>query len=719
MGRHAAGAGGVGVHVLHLHQLHLREVEGRKGVVADGVERPEGTVIPAEAAQERLADGKAAQVRHARQDARVGRVAVGEVRLPPLAEDAVVLPGRHGDAGDGTHGRHSPFVAVDDEAVGEDHAAEGREAGDRVSRAGEVPAGRARERLHRAAVVGEVVRLAGAALDDGRGYEAGEVEQDVRAVEGLAVGVVQLELGEPVEAGGGGGVRNDGRGIAGRVARHGYLEGRPAVPQLLHDGLIRGGGQSDARVADVRQRGEEAVALLHLGGIREGEAVRQDLHAHVELIAGIDALDGVAAPVVAAVLVREGTLAAVAQLVEPAVGEDGVLADLLRAVDAGGHVDDVRVGAVEGGAGDYLHGLRRAVAEEHKAVDLAVVDEVAHRGLGGREQVRKAGAGVAVLRSDERQRPPRVVVRGIVGSEERGVQRDGVAAVVARVADRGEERPDAHHGPLEIPAQVAHLPLGVRVRERQQGAGRARLVGVDYRIVIGVGDGFVDVLIGGMAGEAVLGVEVLRDAVVARRKVHDVPPLVRGRPSGEVVPRVLHGVGCDRHDVEVRHILPVDVLPDHPLEGALRAVLGGVQRVEERAETAEEGDGVGVDAVVGVHRVEAAVAGLQDGAVVAVDDEGRLARRVELRAVVADAEDGAAVQAEGRAEDGVVPAGAGELYLVAGGVDHRRGVGRVLAGPVVEDERIVAEVHRAPGDIELRAPSHRLTLSAASATPTV
>ena len=59
-----------------------------------------------------------------------------------------------------------------------------------------------------------------------------------------------------------------------------------------------------------------------------------------------------------------------------------------------------------------------------------------------------------------------------------------------------------------------------------------------------------------------------------------------------------------------------------------------------------------------------------------------------------------------------------ELHLVAGGVLQGGGVGHILADPVVENPRIVAEVHALPGDVELDLASHRRMMFCASSQVT-
>ena len=717
----AAGAVGVCRHVLHLDELALGEVPRREAVVADGVERPQGVVVPIEAPQQRLTDRKAPEVHPRLQDARVSRKAVGEVCLPVEVVD-----------GDGSacgrlqirHGAHRgipPLPRLVDVPAYDGHAAEGRQGADVDAAAREVPAGAARERLHAAAVLGQPVILVyvpRAGRVDRRVLHAVEEHQHVGAVETLVVGIVQLELREPVRAGVVG-VIPVGRV---EVALHGERLGLALVrPHLERHRLPFRKLEEPLPGATVQHAlggGEHPVGLGHLGGVLEREAVRQDLRPCVELVAGVDALGAVAASVVHAVLVRELTLAAVAHLIPARVREDRVLRDRLAAVDALGQVYHlVRVLAVEGGAGDDAHGPPTVVPEEQQSKHLCEADKVVHRGLARREDVVQARLRVAVLGRYHGQGPPCGAVVGVVVGEEGVVEGDGEPAVVARVADGGDERLDGDHRTLEVPAQVAHLPFRVRVAEVHQRAVQSGLVAVLVAALAVLVHAYRHIrpLV---VHEGVRGIEIVREAVVGRGEVDDVPEGVGGAVLRQVVPCVLDGVGCDRRDAEVSDVVSVAVRVDEVAQGARRAVVLVCQGIEEAAEAAVEGDGVGVAAVVGVHRVEAAVAGLQDGAVRIEQRERRLACRVELRAVVADAENRPAVQAERSAEHAVVPARSGELHLVAGGVLQGGGVGHILADPVVENPRIVAEVHALPGDVELDLASHRRMMFCASSQVT-
>ena len=637
-------------------------------MVAYGVERPEGAVVPIETPQERLTDGKAAEVRHARQDARVGRVTVREVAFPPAVVDRRRLAGRIADIGDGTHGRRTPFVGLGDVAAGEPHAAEGREGGVGYAGTAEIPAGTAREVRHGAVVAGEVVRLGDILREDRRGLHAGEIEQDVGAVYGLTLGGVQLRLRQPVESGRAGDVRGDGRELIAEPVKEkdGSVHGCVGVvPQLGRHLFVLRGDEDVFRTpcVDAREGGREQEAgFVHLGRVLEYYAGRDDLRLRVKFVAGVDALHAVPFAVVGLELLHELALAAVSELIPALVREDGVLADLLPAVDAPGHIQDVGAVGVEGGAGDDADLVAGAVPHEHEAVDLRIADEVVHRRLARLQDVGDAvGVVHAVRGGDHGERPPGGGVCGVVVVEEGRVQIHGVPAVVARVADGGDERLDGHGGALEIPAEVRHLPFRMRVLKGEQTAIQSRLVGV---LRAALGDGRGDVVIGRIVGKGVGGVELVRDAVVAGREVHAVPPAFhRGRLTREVGPGVLHGLRSGE-DPEVRHVLAVHVAPDEVRQGAGRAVVLRCQGVEVAAEAAVERHGVGVAAAVGVHLVQAAIAGLQDGAVGVVEHERRLARRVEEGAVVADAEKGPAVKAEGRAEHGVVPARSGDAYLV-------------------------------------------------------
>ena len=690
-------------------------------MVAYGVERPEGAVVPVEAAQERLSDGEAAQVHAARHDGGVGGVAVGEVCLPPEVVEGGGRSVRVLDVRHGTGRRCAPFPAVHDVTAGEYDAAEGREGGALDAGACEVPAGAAREVRHGVAVLGEEVRLAHvprSGVVGGRIEDAGEEHQHVGTVPGLVLRAVQLHLRQPVGEGVvrvvvvvrvDGTLHREGLGLA-RVVPEFY--GHRLEARQLEEPL------PGAPVEDACRLAEKVVRLGHLRRLLEGHAVREDGRAGVKFVAGVDALRAVSLAVVLRVLLRELALAAVAHLIPALVREDRVGDYLLAAVDAPGEVEDARAVRVEGGAGYDAHLVAGAVPHENEAEVLGEVREVAHGRLAGAEDVVHAVGAGAVLGGNHAERPPCVRVVGVGGVEERGVQRHLIASVVAGIADGGDESLDGHDGPLEIPAEVRHFPLRVRVGEADEGAVEAGLVCpfVGPLVVLVHACGYVRPRL--VVHEGVAGVEVGRETVVARREVDDVPEGLELRlASSEEGPGVLHGVGTWEH-AEVRDVIAVHVAPDEVGQRPGRAVVLAGEGVEERAEAAVERHRVGVPAVVRVHRVEAAVAGFQDGAVAVVEHERRLARGVELGAVIADAEKGAAVQAEGRAEHAVVPARSGERDLVAGGVDDGGGVGHLLARPVVENPGIVGEVHHLPGDVELHVAFHRRTMSWAVSTLT-
>ena len=343
--------------------------------------------------------------------------------------------------------------------------------------------------------------------------------------------------------------------------------------------------------------------------------------------------------------------------------------------------------------------MNLGVPDEQQAEVLAVADEIVHRSLGRLQDVLDAVIVCAVLAGDHRQRPPRGSIRRVVVVEESIVQLDVIAAVVARIAAGGDERLDGYDGPLEVPAQVAQLPLRVGIAERDEGAVEARLVCIliSALAVLVHTDRHIDVCV--IVHQGVGGVEVIREAVVGRCEVDNVPEGLELRSAAaQHRPGVLHAVRTGEHR-EGGDIIPVHIGIDEIRQRPRRAVLLAGEGVEVTAEAAVERDGVGVAPAVGVHRIEPAVAGLQDAAVVVVEDERRLACRVEVRTVIAAAEQGAAVQAEDGAEKRVIPAGAGEVDLLAGRVHHGRRVAEVLACPVVENERVIAEVHLSPGDV--------------------